>query len=83
MVLQKKYINLHVRYTDNWSELYFRDYLIEHPEIAREYVDLKWNLKEKYEHNRDAYTDEKEEFVRRYSELAKTQYGERYKIDAI
>lgn len=57
--------------------------MIEHPEIAREYVDLKWHLKGKYEHNRDAYTDEKEEFVRRYSELAKTQYGERYKIDAI
>ena len=77
---EEKVYHLHVRYADDWSELYFRDYLIEHPEVAAEYVDLKKQLKERYEHNRDAYTDEKEEFVRKYSELAKVQYGERYKI---
>lgn len=60
---EEKVYHLHVRYADNWSELYFRDYLIEHPEVAKEYADLKKQLKEKYEHNRDAYTDAKEEFV--------------------
>lgn len=75
---EEKVYHLHVRYADNWSELYFRDYLIEHPEVAKEYIDLKKQLKERYEHNRDAYTDGKEEFVRKYSELAKMQYGKRY-----
>lgn len=77
---EEKVYHLHVRYIDNWSELYFRDYLIEHPEVAQEYAVLKMQLKEKYEHNRDAYTNEKEEFVRKYSDIAKIQYSERYKI---
>ena len=77
---EEKVYHLHVRYTDNWSELYFRDYLIEHQEVAMEYIDLKMQLKEKYEHNRDAYTDAKEKFICKYSEIAKLQYGERYMI---
>jgi GrpB-like predicted nucleotidyltransferase (UPF0157 family) len=76
----EKVYHLHVRYADDWSELYFRDYLIECPEIAGEYSDLKKQLKEKHEHNRDAYTNEKEEFVKKYSEIAKQKYGDRYKI---
>jgi len=79
---EEKVYHLHVRYTDNWSELYFRDFLIEHPEVAMEYVELKKQLKEKYEH-RDAYTDEKEEFVSKYSEIAKQQYVDRYKIKMV
>ncbi len=74
----EKVYHLHVRYVDAWDELYFRDYLIEHPEIANQYADLKIQLKDKFEHNRDAYTDAKEEFVRYYSELAKKHYGDRY-----
>lgn len=79
---EEQVYHLHVRYTDNWNELYFRDYLIEHPEVAKEYVDLKIQLKEKYEHNRDAYTDAKAEFIIKYSGIAKLLYGERYKINS-
>jgi len=80
---EEKIYHLHVRYVDNWSELYFRDYLIEHQGVAKEYEELKIQLKEKYEHNRDAYTDAKEEFIRKYSQIAKSQYGDRYKINAV
>ena len=80
---EEKVYHLHVRYADNWNELYFRDYLIEHSEVAKEYVDLKMQLKDKYEHNRDAYTDAKGEFISKYSGIAKIQYGERYKINAV
>lgn len=80
---EEKVYHLHVRYADNWNELYFRDYLIEHPEVAKEYVDLKRQLKGKYEHNRDAYTDTKGEFINKYSEIAKVQYGERYMINTV
>ncbi len=79
---EEKVYHLHVRYADDWSELYFRDYLIEHLEVAREYTELKMQLKERYEHNRDAYTDAKEEFVGKYSKIAKSLYGERYKMNA-
>ena len=75
---EEKVYHLHVRYYDDWCELYFRDYLIEHPEIAEKYADLKHQLKDTYEHNRDAYTDAKEAFVHTYSKLAKEQYGDRY-----
>ena len=33
----EKVYHLHVRYYDNWNELYFRDYLMEHKEVANEY----------------------------------------------
>lgn len=70
--------HLHVRYLDNWNELYFRDYLIEHSEIADEYGKLKISLWEKYEHNRDGYTEAKSDFINKYSEKAKLEYAGRY-----
>ncbi|MDF2908616.1 MAG: hypothetical protein K0R34_3937 [Herbinix sp.] len=76
-----KVYHLHVRHAGDWNELYFRDYLIEHPEIAEKYAVLKRSLKERYEHNRDAYTEAKEEFVLHYSDIAKKLYGGRYQPD--
>ena len=69
---------MHLRYAGDNSELYFRDYLIEHSDVAKEYEDLKLNLWKKYEHNRDAYTNAKTEFVKKYTEKAKVFYGNRY-----
>ena len=65
--------HIHVRYGGDWDELYFRDYLIAHPETTEEYGRLKLKLKEKYEHNRDAYTDAKTDFIKRICELARSQ----------
>ncbi len=48
--------HVHVRYSGDWDELYFRDYLLAHPEIADEYGKLKLELITKYEHDRDGYT---------------------------
>ena len=64
-------------YKDN-DELYFRDYLIEHVGIAREYEKLKLSLWKKHEFNRDAYTAAKTEFVLKYTLLAKENYKNRY-----
>lgn len=77
----EKVYHLHVRYYGNWSELYFRDYLIEHEEVAKEYGKLKLSLVEKYEHNRDGYTDAKSDFVLKYSNMAKEEYGDRYQVN--
>lgn len=48
-----------------------------------EYEELKIQLKKKHEHNRDAYTDAKGDFISKYSEIAKQKYAERYKINIV
>ena len=62
----EKVYHLHVRHQDNWNELYFRDYLMEHDEVAIEYGKLKLELIEKYEHDRDGYTNAKTDFILKY-----------------
>ncbi len=70
---------LHVRYLGDWDELYFRDYLIAHPDAAAEYGELKQSLREKYRHNRDGYTEAKSDFVLKCSHAAKQEFSDRYK----
>ena len=74
----KRVFHLHLRYVGDNDELYFRDYLIDHPEVAKEYEKLKLKLWKEYEHNRDAYTNAKTEFVNKYTEEARKLYGNRY-----
>lgn len=65
--------HVHVRYSGDWDELYFRDYLLAHPETAEEYGRLKQELKNKYEHDRDGYTYAKTEFIERITKLARAE----------
>ena len=74
----ERVFHLHLRHTGDNNELYFRDYLNEFPDIAKEYEKLKLSLWKEYEHNRDAYTNAKTEFVKKYTEQAKLIYGNRY-----
>ncbi len=60
------------------DELYFRDYLNEHPQIAKEYETLKLELWKRYEHDRDAYTVAKTDFIRKWTKEARAIYGKRY-----
>lgn len=70
--------HIHLRYRGDNDELYFRDYLNEHPDVAREYEALKVSLCIRYDHDRDAYTDAKADFVRTWSEAARDAYEGRY-----
>ena len=70
--------HLHLRYVGDNDELYFRDYLNNHPDIAKEYEKIKLSLWQQFEHNRDAYTDSKSAFVTQYTKQAKAEYGDRY-----
>ena len=74
----ERVFHLHLRYTGDNSELYFRDYLNEFLDIAKEYEKLKLSLWKEYERDRDAYTNAKTEFVKKYTEQAKMIYGNRY-----
>lgn len=74
----EKVYHLHIKPVGDWDELYFRDYLREHADVAKEYGCLKLRLKEKFEHNRDAYTNSKSGFVQTYTQAARNEFGNRY-----
>lgn len=67
----EKVFHLHLRHAGDHDEIYFRDHLLAHPDIAREYEQLKLGLWKPYEHDRDGYTQAKTDFVRRITEAAK------------
>jgi GrpB-like predicted nucleotidyltransferase (UPF0157 family) len=58
-----------------WDRIYFRDYLRKNINVAKEYENLKIELAVKNKFNRDAYTNEKSDFVKRITEIAKNEIG--------
>lgn len=77
---EEKVFHLHVRYLGDWNELYFRDYIQLHKDVAEEYGKLKMGLKDKYEHNRDGYTEAKTEFIKKHTNIARSEFENRYKL---
>ena len=74
----EKVFHLHLRYAGDCDELYFRDYLNEHPALAKRYEALKLSLWKQFEHDRDGYTRAKTDFIAEQTRRAKEQYGNRY-----
>ena len=62
-------------FTAHWDRLLFRDYLIEHPKVARDYEALKRHLATSTRCDRIAYTRGKTEFIVDVTEQAKRHYG--------
>ena len=77
----RRVFHIHLRYEGDNDELYFRDYMNDHPALAEAYEKLKLSLWKKYEHDRDAYTGAKSTFIQKYTSLAKAEYGQRYETD--
>jgi len=75
----EKVFHLHIRYSGDWNELYFRDYLKKYPQTAKQYGELKLKFKRLFEHNRDAYTKAKTDFILKYTALAKAEFQDKYK----
>jgi GrpB-like predicted nucleotidyltransferase (UPF0157 family) len=63
--------HVHVRYRGDWDEIYFRDYLKANPAIAQEYAVLKTRLANEYKNDREEYTAQKSDFIKRIMEKAK------------
>ncbi|MFC2055420.1 GrpB family protein [Chloroflexota bacterium] len=59
---------------EHWDRLLFRDYLIDNPDVAHEYSNLKMKLSNAHQNNRVAYTQAKSDFIRRVTETAKRYY---------
>lgn len=70
--------HLHLRLPGDTDELWFRDYLREHPDTAAEYEKLKLSLEGPFRHDRDGYTAAKTEFIKEVTSRAKEPYGGRY-----
>lgn len=70
--------HIHIRLDGDHDELYFRDYLNDNIEVAKEYEALKISLWKQYQHNRDGYTAAKGEFVHKYTKKGKEVYRDRY-----
>jgi GrpB-like predicted nucleotidyltransferase (UPF0157 family) len=62
---------------EHWERLLFRDYLIEHPDIAKEYERIKICLEKTFPKNRVAYTQAKTEFIVKATQIAKRHYNQR------
>ena len=62
------------RFTEHWDRLLFRDYLIDHPEVAKEYEGLKLRLASVSPRDRVAYTRGKTEFIVTVTEQAVSTY---------
>lgn len=58
----------------HWSgKINFRDYLIAHPEIAKEYQALKMKLAQQYIYDREEYTNAKGAFVNKILQLVQNK----------
>lgn len=73
-----KVYHVHIRYSGDNDELYFRDYLNEYPAAAKEYENLKLLLWKKYEFDRDGYTAAKGPFIKKITAEAKELYRGRF-----
>jgi GrpB-like predicted nucleotidyltransferase (UPF0157 family) len=72
----ERVFHLHLRDFGDHDELYFRDYLNDHPEVAKEYENLKLSRWKSFEYDRDGYTMMKTDFVRKYTKMAVEKYGQ-------
>jgi len=65
--------HIHIREKGNTpqEEIYFRDYLRNNPDARDEYAELKYSLAERYQFNREDYTNAKTEFIMKITEAAK------------
>ena len=57
--------------------LAFRDYLIAHPRVAKEYGALKFDIAQRCNHDIEQYCDEKDPFVEVHEKKALAWYGKR------
>ncbi|MBC8147169.1 MAG: GrpB family protein [Bacteroidetes bacterium] len=65
--------HVHIRYKGDWDEIRFRDYLISHKEIAKEYEALKLKFADRYKYDREAYTHSKIDYIEKINKLTENK----------
>ena len=70
------YLHVEPYHSSNWeTHIFFKKYLLEHPEAVKAYQDLKVELAEKYPEDRKSYTAGKNEFITDILEKARKLYS--------
>lgn len=67
--MRTHHIHMVEAHFEHWDRLLFRDYLVAHPNVVREYGNLKMQLARAHPHDRVAYTQAKTEFIMRITRL--------------
>jgi len=62
-------------FSEHWDRLLFRDYLIDHPQVAKQYEALKLRLAATSPDDRVAYTEGKTNFITTTTAVAKRFYN--------
>lgn len=75
----ERVFHLHIRHSGDWDEPYFCEYLRLHSDAAEEYVQLKMALAVKFVHDRNAYTEEKTDFIKRKTAAARTEFPGKFR----
>ncbi len=57
-----------------YNQVYFKKYLLEHPDYIKKYCDLKTDLASRYVNERPLYTKGKNDFIKNVVDLAKKEY---------
>ncbi len=65
----ERVFHIHIHQLGDNAEVLFRDYLLAHPDAAKEYEKLKISLLPDFRHNRDGYTSAKTVFINRILRL--------------
>ena len=61
-------------FVEHWDRLLFRDYLVEHPEVAKRYEELKRRVASEHPVDRVAYTRAKTDFIVSVTQEARRNY---------
>ncbi len=72
--IRTHHIHMVEAHFEHWDRLLFRDYLLRHPDVAREYGDLKMRLAAEHDRDRVAYTLAKTEFILNVTAKAKKYF---------
>ncbi|MDE6557414.1 MAG: GrpB family protein [Duncaniella sp.] len=71
----EKVFHIHLHLSGDNDELLFKEYLLKHPELAKEYEKMKLSLLPRFRNNRDAYTHSKSPFIQNILRLARMIKG--------
>ena len=67
------HLHMHELGSPDWeNQVLFRDYLIQHPDLAEEYAALKMDLAQRYPTDREAYLEAKAPFIQRVMGMARS-----------
>jgi len=70
--------HIYIRYPGDWDEYYFCEFLRRHPEMQRQYEQLRLELGQRFMNNPEVYANGKSEFVQKVTTLARQEFPSKF-----